>query len=247
MNILKSIIISLALLATTALSAQTITSVHGNVSDDMGPLMGATVCEIDGNGRIIESALTDLNGNFTMRVKNPKDRIRFSYVGSKTVIQPINRTNYKIVLQSATQLKEVTIKSKRRVIGGNGLPIPEREIANATQTLNMKELEGLSYTTIDEAIQGRIAGLCHRDADGNADIQGFALVHDLEHRVVEACHRVPVQVKGCVPGEIGVPERVEVLVTHSPHMDVAHPVAGLGGNHIGPLVLPALVCQGLDI
>ena len=165
MNILKSIIISLALLATTALSAQTITSVHGNVSDDMGPLMGATVCEIDGNGRIIESALTDLNGNFTMRVKNPKDRIRFSYVGSKTVIQPINRTNYKIVLQSATQLKEVTIKSKRRVIGGNGLPIPEREIANATQTLNMKELEGLSYTTIDEAIQGRIAGL---DIIGNS-------------------------------------------------------------------------------
>ena len=165
MNILKSIIISLALLATTALSAQTITSVHGNVSDDMGPLMGATVCEIDGNGRIIESALTDLNGNFTMRVKNPKDRIRFSYVGSKTVIQPINRTNYKIVLQSATQIKEVIVKSKRRVTGGNGLPIPEREIANATQTLNMKELEGLSYTTIDEAIQGRIAGL---DIIGNS-------------------------------------------------------------------------------
>ena len=53
MRILKSIIIIFALIITTAIGAQAqeITSVHGNVSDDTGPLMGATVCEIDGNGR----------------------------------------------------------------------------------------------------------------------------------------------------------------------------------------------------
>ncbi len=33
---------------------QEITSVHGTVSDDLEPLIGAAVCEIDGNGRIIE-------------------------------------------------------------------------------------------------------------------------------------------------------------------------------------------------
>ena len=164
MRILRSIIMIFALMATTVISAQTISSVHGNVSDEMGPLMGAAVCEIDGNGRIIESTTTDLNGNFTMRVKNPKDRIRFSYVGSKTVIQPLNRTNYKIVLSSATQLTDITVKGKRRVIG-NGLPIPQREVANATQTFSMKEVEGLAFTTIDEAITGRIAGL---DIVGNS-------------------------------------------------------------------------------
>ena len=164
MRLLRSIIILFALVTATVVGAQTITSVHGNVSDEMGPLMGAAVCEIDGNGRIIESTTTDLNGNFTMRVKNPKDRIRFSYVGSKTVIQPLNRTNYKIVLASATQLTDITVKGKRRVIG-TGLPIPEREVANATQTFSMKEVEGLSFTTIDEAIQGRIAGL---DIVGNS-------------------------------------------------------------------------------
>ena len=67
MRILKSIIMMLALIATTTLSAQTITSVHGTVSDDMGPLMGATVCEMDANGRIINSAITDLNGNLRIR------------------------------------------------------------------------------------------------------------------------------------------------------------------------------------
>ena len=55
-RILKSMILMLALVATTALRAQEITSVHGTLSDDMGPLMGATVCEIDGTGRIINSA-----------------------------------------------------------------------------------------------------------------------------------------------------------------------------------------------
>ena len=163
MKILRSIIILLALMATTAVSAQ-ITSVHGTVSDDQGALMGVNVCEIDGNGRIIESTITDLNGNFTMRVKNEKDKIRFSYVGMKTITQPINKTTFDVIMSSATQLEEVTIKAQRRVTG-NGLPILEREIANATQNFSMKEVEGLSFTTIDEAIQGRIAGL---DIIGNS-------------------------------------------------------------------------------
>ena len=164
MRTLKSIIIVLALLTSTVVQAQNITSVHGTVSDEMGPLMGATVCEIDGNGRIIESAVTDLNGNFTMKVKNQKDKIRFSFVGLKTQTLPINKTTYKINLESATTLKEVTVKAKRRVMGG-GLPIPQREISSATQSFSMKEVEGLAFTTVDEALQGRIAGL---DIVGNS-------------------------------------------------------------------------------
>jgi len=164
MNILKSIIMTLALIFSMTVSAQTITSVRGTVSDDMGPLMGATVCEMDANGRIINSAITDLNGNFTMKVKNQNDKIRFSYVGLKTQTLPINKTTYNLKMTSTTQIKEVVVKSKRRA-QGNGLPIPERELSYASQKLDMKELEGLGMTTIDEALQGRIAGL---DIIGNS-------------------------------------------------------------------------------
>ena len=164
MRTLKSIIIVLALLVSTVVQAQTITSVRGTISDEMGPLMGATVCEIDGNGRIIESTVTDLNGNFTMKVKNQKDRIRFSFVGMKTLTLPINKTTYNVNLESATTLKEVTVKAKRRVIG-NGLPIAQREVSSATQLFSMKDVEGMAFTTIDEAMQGRIAGL---DIIGNS-------------------------------------------------------------------------------
>ena len=165
MRLFRTIILTLTLMATSALWAQeAITSVHGTVSDEMGPLMGATVCEIDGNGRIIESVITDLNGNFTMKVKNQKDRIRFSFVGLKTQTLPINRTTYKIMMASATMVKEVVVKSKKRVTG-NGLPIPQREVSNATQTFSMKQVEGMSFTTVDEALQGQIAGL---DIIGNS-------------------------------------------------------------------------------
>ena len=144
-------------------SAQ-ITSIHGTVSDEFGGVIGATVCEIDGNGRIIESAVTDMNGNFTMKIKNAKDKVRFSYVGLKTQTLPINKTTYNIKMESATVLKEVTVKSKRRM-KGNSLPIPEREISFATQMIDTKEFEGLAVTSIDEALQGRIAGL---DIIGNS-------------------------------------------------------------------------------
>ena len=164
MKILKSVLMTLALLLSTSLSAQNITSVHGTLSDDMGELMGATVCEIDATGRIIESAITDMNGNFTMKVRNPKDKIRFSYVGLKTVTLPINKTTYVLKLQSATKLKEVTVTSKRRA-QGNSLPIPQRELSYSTQTISMKEFEGLGITSVDEALQGRIAGL---DIVGNS-------------------------------------------------------------------------------
>ena len=151
------------LLALTA-GAQDITTVHGTVSDEMGGLMGATVCEVDGNGRIINSAVTDLNGNFTMKVKNSKDKIRFTYVGMTPQVMAINKTTFNITMKSATTLKEVTVKSKKRA-QGNGLPIPERELSYATQTISMKEFEGLGITSVDEALQGRIAGL---DIIGNS-------------------------------------------------------------------------------
>lgn len=154
---LRLVALAVMLLVTTSVSAQ-ITSVHGTVSDDFGPLMGATVCEKDANGRIIESALTDMNGNFTMRIRNPKDKLEFAYVGCKTVVLPINKTTYNIMMQSDNVIEEVVVKAQKRM-GGNNLPIPEREISFATQTLSMTEFEGLGITSVDEALQGRIAGL----------------------------------------------------------------------------------------
>lgn len=147
-------------------SAQQITNVHGIVSDEFGGIAGASVCEIDGTGRIVEATVTDINGNFSMKVRNQKNRIRFSYVGCKTVFVPINKTDYKIRLASQTQIKEVTVTAQRKVNGG-GLAIPEREVSFASQTISTKEFEGIGMNTIDEALQGRISGLDIVSVSGN--------------------------------------------------------------------------------
>ena len=164
MRNLKSILLVFLMQAAALGTSAQITSVHGTVSDDLEPLIGATVCEIDANGRIIESAVTDLNGNFTMKIQNQKDKIRFSYVGMKTVTLPINKTTYEIKMENATSLQEVTVVSKRRA-RGNSLPIPERELSTATQSLSMKDFEGLGITSVDEILQGTVAGL---DVIGNS-------------------------------------------------------------------------------
>lgn len=164
-NSLRHIVLSLLCLLAMGATAQ-ITAVHGTVSDEFGEITGASVCEIDGSGRIIEATVTDINGNFSMKIRNPKDKIRFSYVGCKAQTLPIDKDEYIITLKSETNLKEVTVVAKRRLNGG-GLAIPEREISYATQTISTKEFEGLGMNTIDEALQGRIAGLDIVSVSGN--------------------------------------------------------------------------------
>lgn len=140
--------------------------VSGTVSDAMGPIMMASVVEIDGSNRIVSSTSTDINGNFSFKVKNPKNKIKFSFVGCKSKTMAIKAEPYNVVLEDQTTLNEVTVVSKRRS-QGSGLAIPENELSTSNQTINMKEFEGLAITTVDEALQGRIAGLDIVSNSGN--------------------------------------------------------------------------------
>ena len=132
--------------------------ISGTVTDAFGPVMMANVVELDAANRIVASAVTDMNGNFSFKLKNPKDKLRISFVGYKTVTLPINKQKYAVKMQDVTTIKEVTVTAKRKA-QGSGLAIPEDEISTARQSISMSEFEGLALTTVDEALQGRIAGL----------------------------------------------------------------------------------------
>lgn len=116
--------------------------ISGTVSDEAGPLFGATVCEMDANGRIIESTITDQNGVFFLKVRNPEDRIRFSYVGMKTITVPIDKKVYNIKMKEVVSLD----KMLRRVSGRN-LPIPVREISGE---ISIKDLE--EFTMVGDKV-----------------------------------------------------------------------------------------------
>ncbi|MBP5712671.1 MAG: carboxypeptidase-like regulatory domain-containing protein, partial [Prevotella sp.] len=109
--------------------------ITGTVTDDFGPIMMANVVELDASNRIVASTQTDINGNFSFKVKNPKDKLRISYVGYKNATFPINKMSYSVVLQSDTQINEVTVIAKQRT-QGSGLSIPIDEISTARQSID---------------------------------------------------------------------------------------------------------------
>ena len=158
MKTLKYTLLMCLLFITTMASAQ-ISRISGTVSDDFDVLPGAAVQEIDGTNRIVNATVTDMNGNFTMSVKSTKNKLKVSFMGYKTQMLPINKTVFKIKMADNTvQMKTVDVTAKK-MTRGSGLSIPEREVSYAAQGLDAKEFEGLGITSVDEALQGRIAGL----------------------------------------------------------------------------------------
>ena len=158
MNKIKYLLLIAMCLCLSSVAAQDRISGHvWNRTD--GPVMMANVVELDQNNRIVEATTTDINGNFSMPIKNRKDRLQISYVGYQTHTQVIGDSKvFRIEMRSRTQLKGVTVKAQQRV-KTNGLTIPAKEVSVATQTLNMDEMKGLSFETADQALQGQIAGL----------------------------------------------------------------------------------------
>ena len=133
--------------------------VTGTVVDAIEPLMMVNVVEVDETGRFVEATTTDINGNFSIRIKNTKDKLQFSYIGYKTQLLPIgDRKVFDIVMKDENLIEEVVIKAVAKRSAG-GLDIPEREMSISAQSLKMSEFEGLNFTSVDEALQGRIAGL----------------------------------------------------------------------------------------
>ncbi len=167
MNKIKFIITSLVLFFCVSSAMAQSRRITGKVYDDMGGIMMANVVERDKDNRIVEACVTDINGNFSMVIKNPKNKLVVSYIGYKTWSQVIgNNSKFNIRLQDNTQLTEVVVKAKKTQ-QSNGMVIPLKEISVATQTMNMDDVEGLSFASADEALQGKIAGLDIISNSGN--------------------------------------------------------------------------------
>ena len=137
--------------------------ISGTVSDDIGPLMGVSVCEIDARGHIVKSAVTDINGHFVMKVRNPENRLRFSYVGMITEKRAIDKKEYKIIMEPSMNpsfphstdgqsgYRYIPVDGQRRV-NNKGLPIPLREGSNVTERISMAEYEGLGIVEDGEGV-----------------------------------------------------------------------------------------------
>ncbi len=136
--------------------------VRGQVIDasDNLSIPGATIVEQDAENRTVTGVVSDIDGNFAIRVKNPNNKLYVSTIGYKSKVVPINgRETIKISLVSTVEsLTEVVVKSEKMT--SNGLMnIADRNRTTSSVTINAADLENTQAASIDEALQGRMPGV----------------------------------------------------------------------------------------
>ena len=142
----KLVTFMLALLATTALFAQT--RVRGTVSDAMGPAIGVSVVEKGTNNGVI----TDLDGNYEITVK-PGATLVFSSIGYATQEIAVGSQSVINVLlkEDAEFLDEV-------VVVGYGT-MKRSDLSGSSVSMKEEDLKGSIITNLDQSLQGRAAGV----------------------------------------------------------------------------------------
>jgi TonB-linked SusC/RagA family outer membrane protein len=147
-NVLKTLgLLFLLIMFPLWASAQSL-NIKGTVSDDGGPVIGATV-KVKGAST---GAITDFNGNYTISVK-PGSILQFSFLGYKTQEVRVGRqTTVNVTLVAdAEVLNEV-------VVVGYG-QMKRADVTGSVVSVNEKAIERSVPTSIDQVLQGRAAGV----------------------------------------------------------------------------------------
>ena len=111
----------------------------GQVTDEKGePLQTANVTEQDEQGRIYANAVTDINGNFSIKIVSPEHNIRVSYVGCKTFLTKVSNMPKKVVLPPNELIQIVDVNArKREVAGGEPLLVVDGVIMQGVEHLDV--------------------------------------------------------------------------------------------------------------
>ncbi|MDO6738946.1 SusC/RagA family TonB-linked outer membrane protein [Wenyingzhuangia sp. 2_MG-2023] len=146
---LKTIRILLLLIVTTVQFSFAQEKIMGVVTDDSGPIPGATIT-IKGTSK---STITDFDGNYSITA-NPGDILAFSYFGMKTEEKTvgIDKTINVTLSEDVESLNEVVVTamgiSKRKRAVGYSIAEFSGEDISKTQAINPVT-----------AVQGKVAGL----------------------------------------------------------------------------------------
>jgi TonB-linked SusC/RagA family outer membrane protein len=146
--------------------AQTSVIIKGRVIDQITKeaLAFVNVVEIDKNGRFVTGTVTDINGNYVLKVRDDQNAIQASFIGFKKQTFTINnRTQIDVILESESQsLEEIKVEAKR--IANDGFT-QVRDRATAVTQMEFKEMKAVMTTTVEEMMQGRM---------GNVDITSIS-------------------------------------------------------------------------
>jgi TonB-linked SusC/RagA family outer membrane protein len=158
------------LLITLQLSAQN-TVVRGKVTEQGTgkPLPGVTVAEKDKENRQVNGVMTDINGNYQLKIADSRDSLSFSQIGMISVVKLIGNQQVinVVMVDDVKSLTEVQVNATAQKRSEGFLGISDRDRTDAHTRINMKDLEDIPATSIDQVLQGKAAGLLISMNSGN--------------------------------------------------------------------------------
>ncbi len=146
-----------ALLFAQTAMAQRARTIQGQVLDNTGqPMIGATVVVV---GNTSVGTTTDMQGKFKIKA-SADDQLSFSFLGYVEVTERVgNRTTINIVLNPENvNINEV-------VVIGYGAQ-QKSDLTGAVTSVNVEDLANTAVQSVDEALQGRLAGVEIMTTDG---------------------------------------------------------------------------------
>jgi len=166
MNRLILSLVFFLVLAMPIVQAQSVRYIKGKVYERIGgkteACPGVNVYIANEQNRSLIGTTTNVNGEYSLKVPvyDGKMKVMFTFIGMKAQqFIYTGQSELNVTLEEdAYALGEVTVTQER--LEKNEMGITTREQTFATQRINMEEaLEGLPVSSVEEALQGRLAGV----------------------------------------------------------------------------------------
>ena len=169
-RIRQAIILIIVLLNVTPVKAQNNTVIRGKVIDkaDKTTIIGANIVETDNDGRVVNGTVTNVDGNFTLQLKNSSNSVKVSVIGYNTQEIKID-PNKAITIElesSDVAISEVTITAQSKTYGGL-TNIDDRDKASSSVKVDLMEMKNEGILSAADALQGKISGLDIISASGD--------------------------------------------------------------------------------
>ncbi len=151
-------------------NAQQNSIIKGRIIDktDKQAVIGANVVEYDDENRIINGTITNVSGDFVLKLKDPANTVKVSVIGYKS-------TELKVIFSSAIVLElepstigidEVVVRAEAK--STNSLTnIQDRDKATASVKIDFSDLQDGGVLSATDALQGKVSGLDIISASGD--------------------------------------------------------------------------------
>ncbi|MBN1926714.1 MAG: SusC/RagA family TonB-linked outer membrane protein [Prolixibacteraceae bacterium] len=186
-----------------AVHAQNKLTIRGKVTDGTENLPGVTVVELDKNNRIVKGTTTNFDGDFVIVTSGSDNKLQFSFIGFKDQLVDIStdKTTLTIFLEEDVKTLESIDVIAEKVTNTGMMNIDDRDLAIPVAKISAMEFQNVQASSIDEALQGRLAGI---DITSNSGDPGAGMSIRIRGVSTLSANATPLIVVDNIPYEVTI-------------------------------------------